>query len=189
MELYAKNKVNTMSRVGKKAIIIPNNVKISIDKGTVVVEGEKGKIEYNAPNAIDVKLKDNQIQVFRLSDSNAHKSLHGLVRTLISNMIKGVTEGYKKELEIRGVGYKAQAKGPILTMSLGFSHPIDYPVPEGITIETPKPTTIIVKGIDKVKVGEVAAELRDFYKPEPYKGKGVRYIGEYVRHKAGKTVA
>ena len=178
-----------MSRVGKKPINIPNNVKVSVGKGVITVESEKGKLEYKIPHPIKVKVKGNEVIVSRSSDSQKDMSLHGLVRTLISNMIKGVTEGYKKELEIKGVGYKAQAKESTLTISLGFSHPVEYPIPEGITIETPKPTIIVVKGIDKVKVGEVAAELRDFYKPEPYKGKGVRYAGEYVRHKAGKTVA
>lgn len=178
-----------MSRVGKKPISVPGNVKISVDKGVITVEGEKGKLEYKIPKPIKVELKDSQIIVSRPSDSKNDMSLHGLVRTLIANMIKGVIDGYKKELEIKGVGYKAQAKDSTLNISLGFSHPVEYPIPEGITIETPKPTIILVKGIDKVKVGEVAAELRHFYKPEPYKGKGVRYAGEYVRHKAGKTVA
>lgn len=178
-----------MSRLGEKPINVPNNVKISIDKGIITVEGEKGKLEYSIPKPIKAELKDNIIRISRPSDSKDHKSLHGLVRTLVSNMITGVTEGYKKELEIRGVGYKAQVKGTILTMALGFSHPVEYPIPEGITIETPKPTIIVLKGIDKAKVGEAAAELRDFHKPEPYKGKGIRYMGEYVKHKAGKTVA
>lgn len=178
-----------MSRLGKKPIDIPNNVKVSINNGDVSVEGPMGKLEYNIPKPIKVEVKDNQIRVLRPSDFKEHMSLHGLVRALISNMIKGVTEGYKKELEIRGVGYKALIKGSALTIALGFSHPVEYPIPEGITIETPKPTIIVVKGIDKAKVGEVAAELRDFYKPEPYKGKGIRYGSEYVKHKAGKTVA
>jgi large subunit ribosomal protein L6 len=178
-----------MSRLGKKPITLPNNVKLSIEKRVVSLEGPKGKLEYTIPDSIVVKSSDNQIKVSRPSDSKVHMSLHGLVRTLIKNMIIGVTEGYKKELEVRGVGYKAQAQGQKLTMMLGFSHAVEYSVPEGITVETPKPTIITIKGIDKIKVGKVAAELRDFYKPEPYKGKGIRYVGEYVRHKAGKTVA
>jgi large subunit ribosomal protein L6 len=178
-----------MSRLGKKPVNIPGNVKVAVDKGIVAVEGPKGKLEYNIPLPIKVEVKGSEVRVSRPSDLKEHMSLHGLVRTLISNMIMGVTEGYKKELEIKGVGYKAQAQGPKLTLSLGFSHPVEYQVPEGITAETPKPTIIIIKGIDKVKVGEVAAELRDFHKPEPYKGKGIRYKDEYVRHKAGKTVA
>jgi large subunit ribosomal protein L6 len=178
-----------MSRLGKKPVNIPNGVTVSITKGLISLEGPKGKLEYAVPSPIKVEAGDNQVKVSRPSDSKVHMSLHGLVRTLISNMIVGVTEGYKKELEIKGVGYKAQVQGAKLDMSLGFSHPVSYSIPEGVTIETPKPTIIVVKGIDKVKVGEVAAEIRDFYKPEPYKGKGVRYAGEYVRHKAGKTVA
>lgn len=178
-----------MSRVGKKPIPIPGGIKISVDKNVVTVEGAKGKLDYKIPEPIKVEVRDGSVIVSRPSDLKTHMSLHGLVRTLINNMIKGVIEGYKKELEIRGVGYKAQAKGDTLSMSLGFSHTIAYPIPEGITIETPKPTIVIIKGIDKIKVGKVAAEIRDYHKPEPYKGKGVRYIGEYVRHKAGKTVA
>ena len=178
-----------MSRLGKKPIDVPSDVKISIDKGLITAEGSKGKLEYRIPSPIKVELSDKQIKVSRPSDMKIHRSLHGLVRTIIGNMIKGVKEGYLKELEIRGVGYKAQVQGQKLTMALGFSHSVEYPIPEGVTVEAPKPTVLIVKGIDKVKVGEVAAELRDFYKPEPYKGKGVRYRNEYVRHKAGKTVA
>ena len=178
-----------MSRVGKKAIQIPDGVKVNVDNQDVTVEGKQGKLSYAIPEPIKAKIQDNKITVSRPSDEKKHMSLHGLVRTYISNMIKGVTEGYKKELEIRGVGYKAQVKGSTLNILLGFSHPVDYPIPEGVTIETPKPTIVIVKGIDKIKVGEVAAEIRDYYKPEPYKGKGVRYAGEYVKHKAGKTVA
>lgn len=178
-----------MSRLGKKPINIPSNVKVVIDKGIITIEGEKGKLEHSIPNPIKVEVKENRIIVSRPSDSKKHMSLHGLTRTLISNMIGGVTEGYKKQLEIKGVGYKAQVKGEALTIALGFSHLVEYPIPEGVTVETPKPTIIVVKSIDKVKVGEVAAELRDFYKPEPYKGKGIRYAGEYVKHKAGKTVA
>jgi large subunit ribosomal protein L6 len=178
-----------MSRLGKKPINIPNDIRVSVDKGIIIIEGTKGKLEYNVPESIKVELKNNRINVLRPSDSQEDKSLHGLVRTLINNMIKGVIEGYKKELEIRGVGYKAQAQGKTLNIALGFSHPINYPIPEGIIIETPKPTIVVIKGIDKIKVGEVAAELRALYKPEPYKGKGIRYMGEYVKHKAGKTVA
>lgn len=178
-----------MSRVGKKPINVPNNVKVSVNKGIITVEGAKGKLEYKIPHPIKVEVKASEIIVSRSSDSKKDMSLHGLGRTLIRNMINGVMEGYKKELEIRGVGYKAQVKDSTLNIALGFSHAIEYPIPDGITIETPKPTIILVKGIDKVKVGEVAAELRHFYKPEPYKGKGIRYAGEYVRHKAGKTVA
>ncbi|MBL7071273.1 MAG: 50S ribosomal protein L6 [Candidatus Omnitrophica bacterium] len=178
-----------MSRVGKKPITIPGGIKISLDKGIIAIEGKQGKLDYKIPDPIKVEVKDNQVIVTTPDDQKRNMSLHGLVRTLISNMIKGVSEGYKKELEIRGVGYKAQIDGAMLKISLGFSHPVEYQIPEGITVEAPKPTILHIKGIDKVKVGAVAAEIRDYCKPEPYKGKGVRYMGEYVRHKAGKTVA
>ncbi len=178
-----------MSRLGKKVILIPNNVKVAVEKNKVRVEGPKGKLEHNIPDPITVKVESNCIKVECPTASKADMSLHGLTRTLISNMIKGVVDGYQKELEIRGVGYKAQLSGKNLNILLGFSHSIDYPIPDGVTIETPKPTQIIIKSIDKVKAGKVAAELRSYYKPEPYKGKGIRYVNEFVKHKAGKTVA
>jgi len=178
-----------MSRLGKKPVEIPAGVKVAFDNNTVSVEGPLGKLQYEVPKPITIEIKNEQLIVKRPTDLKKHMSLHGLVRTFINNMIIGVTKGYKKELEIRGVGYKAKTDGSALNMSLGYSHPVEYAIPEEVTIETPKPTVIIVKGPDKVKVGEVAAEIRDFCKPEVYKGKGVRYKDEYVRHKAGKTVA
>lgn len=178
-----------MARLGKKPIDIPTNVKVNVDKGVVCVEGPKGKLEHKIPGPIVVKVENNQVRVECPSVLKLNMSLHGLTRTIINNMIKGALGGYQKELEIRGVGYKAQAAGKNLNVILGFSHPIDYPIPEGVSVETPKPTQIIIKGVDKVKVGKVAAELRAYYKPEPYKGKGIRYLNEFVKHKAGKTVA
>jgi large subunit ribosomal protein L6 len=178
-----------MSRLGKKPILIPGGVKITVDKDVVRIEGPKGKLEHRLPFPITVKTEDGCVKVARPTDAKRDMSLHGLTRTIINNMIKGVVGGYQKELEIRGVGYKAQLSGKNLNMTLGFSHFIDYPIPEGVTIETPKPTQIVIKGVDKVKVGKAAAELRSYYKPEPYKGKGVRYVDEFVKHKAGKTVA
>jgi large subunit ribosomal protein L6 len=178
-----------MSRLGKKSIVIPDNVKIAVDTNIVRVEGPKGKLEHKVPSPITVKIEDNLIKVGCPTTTKIDMSLHGLTRTLIDNMIKGVITGYQKELEIRGVGYKAQVTGKNLSVTLGFSHPVNYPIPEGVTIETPKPTRIIIKGMDKIKVGKVAAELRSYYKPEPYKGKGIRYVDEFVKHKAGKTVA
>lgn len=178
-----------MSRVGKKVILIPKNVKIDISNGLLHVEGPKGKLQYHLPESIQAELKDSQLIVNRLSDSKMDTSLHGTARSIIYNMVKGVTEGFVKELEIVGVGFRAQVQGKKLNIHLGFSHPINFTIPEGIVIETPKPNQIFVKGIDKVKVGEVAAEIRSFYLPEPYKGKGIKYAGEYVRRKAGKTVA
>lgn len=176
-----------MSRIGKRPVILPNNVKCNINENTVVIEGPKGKLNFQIPQGIKVKTEDNKIVVERTSDEKNIRALHGLTRAMINNMVIGVTEGFQKELEIVGVGYRAQVQGKKLVMQLGFSHPVEYPIPEGITIETPNPTTIIVKGIDKQKVGEIAAEIRAFYPPEPYKGKGIRYRGEYVRRKAGKA--
>jgi large subunit ribosomal protein L6 len=177
-----------MSRVGKKPVDIPNNVKVNLDGKTIKVEGPKGKLEERVHQRMNVEVKDNQVIVTRPSDNKLDKSLHGLTRSLIQNMMIGVTEGYKKELEIQGVGLRAQVQGKKLNLQLGFSHPVNYDIPQGITIVTPKPTQIEITGIDKQLVGEVAAEIRHYYKPEPYKGKGIRYKGEHVRRKAGKTV-
>lgn len=178
-----------MSRVGKKDILVPKNVKISQAHNEVKVEGPKGRLDFNVPANFKIKIEAEKISIARPSDSKSDISLHGLIRTYINNMVKGVTDGFQKDLEIQGVGFKAQSQGKSVVLNLGFSHPITYQIPEGITIETPKPNQVIVKGIDKAKVGEVAAKLRSFFEPEPYKGKGIRYVGEYVRHKAGKTVA
>ncbi len=178
-----------MSRIGKKPILISEGVKVILDQNSVTIEGPKGKLEHKAPDSIRIENKDGKLLLTRTSDSKIDKSLHGLTRAIIQNMIVGVTQGYLKELEIVGVGYRAQLQGRILNLQLGFSHPINLPIPEGITIEIPKPTQILVKGADKAKVGEVAAKIRSFYPPEPYKGKGIRYVGEYVRKKAGKAVA
>ena len=178
-----------MSRIGKSPIDIPQGVKVKIESGSIYVEGSKGKLDLCLPGGVNVETEDNKILVKRLSDQKQDMANHGLTRALIYNMVVGVTEGFSKELEIIGVGFKAQVSDKKLTMNLGFSHPVEYDIPDGITIEAPKPTQLVVKGIDKQQVGEVAAEIRDFYKPEPYKGKGIRYVGEYVRKKAGKTVA
>ena len=177
-----------MSRIGKKPIDIPSKVKIEINGNYVTVEGPKGKLEHEIPVGIKVSEKDKKLMVERLSDEKSHIMLHGLTRSLLTNMIKGVTDGYSKALEIKGVGFKAQVQGKNLQIALGFSHPVIYPIPDDIQVVSPKPTQINVSGIDKVKVGEVAAEIRGFFPPEPYTGKGIRYVGEYVRHKAGKTV-
>jgi len=179
-----------MSRIGKKPIDIPDSVKVEIKGNMISVEGPKGRLEHRAGGGIKVSLKDKKLVVERSSDEKKEHSLHGLTRAILSNFIKGVVEGYKKELEIKGVGFKAQTQGKDnLQIALGFSHPVLYHIPEGIIVATPKPTKIVVTGIDNVKVGEVAAEIREYFKPEPYTGKGIRYVGEYVRHKAGKTVA
>lgn len=178
-----------MSRIGKKPIDIPSGVKVTVQDRSVVVEGPKGKTTRALPQRISVAVKDNRVQVERQGNIATDRALHGLIRALIANMIKGVTEGYKKEMEIVGVGFKAQVQGTKLTMALGFSHPVVFNAPEGIKIETPKPTQLVISGIDKEKVGEVAAELRAIYPPEPYKGKGIRYAGEAVRRKVGKAQA
>ncbi|MFC1576176.1 50S ribosomal protein L6 [Candidatus Omnitrophota bacterium] len=177
-----------MSRVGKKPIDIPAKVKIEIKGSVVTAEGPKGKLEHKVPDGIKVTQKEKTVVVERTSSEPNASALHGLTRTMIANMLKGVTEGYTKNLEIKGVGFKAQAQGQELQITLGFSHPVRYKVPEGVTVATPKPVQIVVSGTDKVKVGETAAEIRDYFQPEPYTGKGIMYVGEYVRRKAGKTV-
>lgn len=178
-----------MSRIGKKPITIPSGVKVSVSGGKVIAEGSKGKLEFVLPDRITVTLKDNILEVKRDSNQKVHRALHGTARAIITNIIKGVSEGYSKNLEIIGVGYRAQSQGKNLNMQLGFSHPVVYSIPEGIKVETPKPTQIAVSGIDKRLVGQVAAEIRSKLPPEPYKGKGIRYVGEYVRRKLGKAVA
>jgi len=178
-----------MSRIGKKAIIIPKEVKIETKDGQIFVEGPKGKLSRALSDRVSLEIKDNQLFLKRIADTKLDRAFHGLSRALIANMIKGVSEGYTRELEIIGVGFKAQIQGNNLTMQLGFSHPVNLPIPEGIKIETPKATQIVVKGIDKEKVGEVASEIRAIYPPEPYKGKGIRYAGEYIKKKIGKSQA
>lgn len=177
-----------MSRVGKKPVDIPAKVKVEIKGSVISVEGPKGRLEHRIPDKIKVSQKDNKVIVEKTSTAREVIPLFGLTRTIIQNLINGVTEGYTKELEINGVGFKAEAQGAKVKMALGFSHPILYEIPEGITVTTPKPIRVIISGIDKVKVGEVAAEIRGYFKAEPYTGKGIKYAGEYVRRKAGKTV-
>ena len=178
-----------MSRIGKKPVQIPDKVKVAIEARTVKVEGPKGKLSLNVHPRVTVTIEDNRVIVKRKSDLKLDKSLHGLTRSLINNMIIGVTDGYRKDLEIIGVGFKAAVQGKQLVLNLGFSHPINYAISEGITIQVPKPLNISVSGFDKRLVGQTAAEIRDFHRPEPYKGKGIRYAGEYVRRKVGKKVA
>jgi len=178
-----------MSRIGKKPVDLPGGVKIAVANSVVTVEGTKGKLTYAVPDRFKVEVKDNKIIVTRPSDEKQDKATHGLIRSLLNNMVIGVSKGYEKNLEITGVGFKAAVQGKVLNIQLSYTHPINFNIPEGITIETPKPTNIMIKGIDKIKVGEVAAEIRDFYRPEPYKGKGIKYAGEHVRRKAGKAVA
>ncbi|MCX5693960.1 MAG: 50S ribosomal protein L6 [Candidatus Omnitrophica bacterium] len=178
-----------MSRIGKKIVVIPKDVKIEVKDKIVYVEGPKGKLTLKLSDRINVEIKDEQLSVKRVADTKMDRSLHGLFRALIVNMIVGVTQGYLKELEIQGVGFKAAVAGDKLNLSLGFSHPVNYVIPAGIKVEAPKPTQLIIKGIDKALVGEVATEIRAFYPPEPYKGKGIRFVGEHVKKKVGKAQA
>ncbi|MBN2366789.1 MAG: 50S ribosomal protein L6 [Calditrichaeota bacterium] len=176
-----------MSRIGKLPISIPQGVEVKIQDSLARVKGPRGELKTRISQEMEVKQENDQILVNRPSDSIRHRSLHGLTRTLIYNMVEGVTTGFKKNLEIVGVGFKAEKREKGVVLSLGFSHTIYLVPPEGITINTPSPTKIEVSGIDKVLVGEVAAKIRSYRPPEPYKGKGVRYEGESVRRKAGKT--
>lgn len=178
-----------MSRVGKKPIPITSGVKVSRTNQEVVVKGPKGELTARVHDDIGFEIKDNQIFITRTSDSKEVRSLHGLWRALMQNMVTGVTEGYQKKLELVGVGYKAEMKGKKLQLSLGYSHPILFTPPDAIKIETPTPTNITVSGIDKQLVGLVAAKIRSFRPPEPYKGKGIKYEGETIRRKAGKAAA
>ena len=177
-----------MSRIGNKEILIPAGVTVTVDESNLVsVKGPKGTLSEQISKDMVIEQSEGKILVKRPSDQKQHKSLHGLSRTLINNMITGVTEGYSKKLEIVGVGYRAAKQGKKLTLNLGFSHPVEMQDPEGIEVEVPTQTEIIVKGINKQQVGNYAAKIRDWRKPEPYKGKGVKYAGEHIRRKEGKT--
>lgn len=176
-----------MSRIGKAPISVPSGVEVTISGRNVTVKGPKGTLSRDIPGDIIVRKEDDTIVVERPNDERQNRSLHGLSRTLVSNMVIGVTDGFAKELEIVGVGYRAEAAGSDLRLALGFSHPVMVPAPAGISFEIPVQTRVIVKGIDKELVGQVAANIRAIRKPEPYKGKGVRYLGEHIVRKAGKT--
>ena len=177
-----------MSRIGKAPITVPSGVDVTIAGADVTVKGPKGTLSRTVPGAITVRHDDGHLLVERPDDERENRSLHGLTRTLVNNMVVGVTDGFAKELEIIGVGYRAEALNPTsLRLALGFSHPVIIPAPDGITFEVPTQTRVIVRGIDKELVGQVAANIRAVRKPEPYKGKGVRYLGEKVLRKAGKT--
>jgi len=176
-----------MSRIGKMPVEVPKGVDTNLKGRTLIVKGPKGNLELEIHPDIDVQIDGGTIQVQRPSDQPRHKALHGLVRSLVANMVTGVSEGFSKTLEIVGVGYRADAQGKGIKIQVGYSHPIDYPAPDGVTLECPNQTTIVVSGPDKQKVGQAAAEIRAFRPPEPYKGKGIRYQGEQVRRKAGKT--
>jgi large subunit ribosomal protein L6 len=178
-----------MSRIGNKAVEIPDKVKVSIgDDGAVSVEGPKGKLHWKLPRAVTASVKDNRVSLVREAETRSVKALHGLSRSLVNNMVQGVSEGFTKQLEIEGVGFRAAVQGSTLNLSLGFSHPIPFSIPKDIKVTVTDNTKITIQGADKKLVGQVAADIRRFYPPEPYKGKGVRYAGEQIRRKVGKTV-
>jgi large subunit ribosomal protein L6 len=175
-----------MSRIGKKPIPVPAGVTIAIEPELVRVNGPKGELSERIPRAISVAQEDDQLIVKRPTDRGEHRALHGLTRSLVANMVEGVTNGYEKKLEIQGVGYRAVLKGKDLELALGYSHPVPVKAPDGIEFEVPQPTRVTVRGISKQQVGEIAAYIRKQRPPEPYKGKGIRYEGEYVARKVGK---
>lgn len=177
-----------MSRIGKLPIEIPGAVKVKIDGNKVFVEGPKGKLEYKLPEKISAVIEDGKIRVKREDDASQTKALHGLSRAIINNMVKGVNEGFVKKLQIEGVGYKAAVQGNMINLTLGYSHPINYTIPPQIKVTVEENTKITIEGPDKQLVGQVAADIRAFYPPEPYKGKGIRYVGEHIIRKEGKTV-
>lgn len=176
-----------MSRIGKMPVVIPDGVQVKVDDHTVMVKGPKGELTREIHKEIQVNVEDGQIVVTRPSDEKLHKSLHGLTRTLVANMVEGVTKGYERVLEIKGVGYRASKQGNKLVLSVGYSHPVEMEAPQGIEFEVPQPTRIIVRGINKELVGEVAAKIRAVREPEPYLGKGIMYEGERIIRKAGKA--
>ncbi len=177
-----------MSRIGKQPVEVPAKVKVSVQGNIISAEGPKGKLQLNLPRLTSAKVEGSKVTLSRASETAEGRSMHGLARALVNNMVRGVNEGFQKKLEIQGVGFKAAVQGNIVNMSLGFSHPILYPIPAGIKVVVEENTKISIDGADKETVGRVAAELRSYYPPEPYKGKGVRYAGEHVVRKEGKTV-
>ena len=178
-----------MSRIGNKPVEIPDKVKVNIDDaGAVSVEGPKGKLQWKLPRDIRASVEDNRVSLVRAAETRSVKALHGLSRSLVHNMVQGVSEGFSKQLEIEGVGFRAAVQGSTLNLSLGFSHPVPFSIPKDIKITVTDNTKIKIEGVDKKLVGQVAADIRRFYPPEPYKGKGVRYAGEQIRRKEGKTV-
>jgi large subunit ribosomal protein L6 len=177
-----------MSRIGKQPIALQPNVKVELKGQKVTVEGPKGKLNFDMPHHTSLKVEGGNVLVSRQGDDAQARALHGLSRALINNMVKGVSEGFVKKLEIQGVGFKAAVQGKVVNMTLGYSHPINYPIPDQIKVTVEENTKLTIEGPDKQVVGLVASELRSFYPPEPYKGKGVRYVGEHVQRKEGKTV-
>jgi large subunit ribosomal protein L6 len=178
-----------MSRIGRKPVTIPEKVKVAVQGTTLKVQGPKGELVMSVHPRIKVVVEGAEVKIARATDIRTDRALHGLTRSLIQNMVIGVTQGYSKELEIVGVGMKASVKENVLSLLLGFTHPIDYAFGKDLEIKCPKPTSVVISGADKQRVGQAAAEIRSFMKPEPYKGKGIRYLGEHVRRKQGKTVS
>ena len=178
-----------MSRVGKKPIVIPDKVKVNVTDGKVLVEGPLGKLSQVVSPETKVEVKDKEVLVTRKDDEPKSRAIHGLMRALIQNMVTGVATGFSKELDIQGVGYRAEVKGNLLNLSLGFSHPMEFPIPDGIKIKVDKQTHVVISGFNKTQVGQIASDLRKIRPPEPYKGKGVRYSNEVVKRKAGKAAA
>lgn len=176
-----------MSRIGRRVIRVPDGVQVRMDGATFVAKGPKGEHRQLVHRDMTVEIGTGEVHVQRPSDQTKHRALHGLTRTLVANCVRGVAQGFVKKLEIRGVGYRAEVQGRKLVVSVGFSNPVEFPVPEGIEVKAESPTLLAVSGVDKQRVGQVAAEIRGIRPPEPYKGKGIRYEGEYVRQKAGKT--
>jgi large subunit ribosomal protein L6 len=175
-----------MSRIGRQPIQVPSGVNIAIDPGRIMVNGPLGELTQSVPTRMKVERQDDTLLVTRPTDRGDDRALHGLTRSLIANMVEGVTKGFEKRLEIQGVGYRASLRGTSLELNVGYSHSVVIDAPQGITFEVPVPTQVLVKGVDKQQVGEIAAEVRKVRPPEPYKGKGIRYEGEYVRRKVGK---
>ncbi len=176
-----------MSRIGKQPIPVPDGVKVSLDDGLFVAEGPKGKVSQKVGARMNVAIEDGEIRVSRRSDAGPDRAMHGLTRALLANAVHGVSEGFSKVLEINGVGYRAEVQGKEVHLALGYSHPVIYPIPEGITIEVDKSNRVTVAGSDRQQVGQVAAEIRSLRKPEPYKGKGIKYADEVIRRKVGKA--
>jgi large subunit ribosomal protein L6 len=175
-----------MSRIGRKPIEVPEGVTVDVKPGAVMVKGPKGELNQVVSQEMTIDQADGVVTVSRPTDRGPHRALHGLTRSLVANMVEGVTNGYEKRLEIQGVGYRARLQGKALELSVGYSHPVSMPAPDGIDFEVPQPTQVIIRGIDKQLVGETAARIRRVRPPEPYKGKGIRYVDEYVRRKVGK---
>ena len=177
-----------MSRKGKIPISVPKEVKVAVDGTQVALEGPRGKMAMSVPHGVNVEHKDNELVVTRVNDAKQSRASHGTVRALLVNMVTGVTKGHKKELEIQGIGYRAQLQGNTIIFNLGLSHQVEFAVPKELKVALPKPTSIVLEGVNKILLGQTAAKIRDLKRPEPYKGKGIRYLGEVVRTKQGKSV-